>query len=166
MYTVRRGEVALDDDPLADVELTFLLGSAFQVLLAEFVRRLDAAGYSELRPAHGMIFQVLYDSNITSTELAERLGVTKQAAGQMVADLEKRGYLRREMHPEGGRRRLLVLTDKALDHLNVAGRVLHKLEAELAAKVDDANLLVLRTELSRLVRAMVGDAVPPLRPVW
>jgi DNA-binding MarR family transcriptional regulator len=158
--------VALDSDPLANVELTFLLGTAFQVLVTEFVRRLDAVGYSELRPVHGMIFQVLYDSNITSTELAERLGVTKQATGQMVAELEKRGYLRREMHPEGGRRRLLVLTDKALDHMHVAGRVLREMEAELAAKTDDGNLLLLRTELSQLVHAMVGDAVPPLRPIW
>lgn len=158
--------MALDSDPLEDVELTFLLGTAFQVLVAEFVRRLDAAGYSELRPAHGMIFQVLYDSNITSTELAERLGVTKQAAGQMVTELEKRGYLRRDTHPDGGRRRLLVLTDKAIDHMHVAGRVLRELEGELAASVGDGDLLILRSELSRLVRAMVGEAIPPLRPIW
>jgi DNA-binding MarR family transcriptional regulator len=162
----RDAEVTLDGDPLGDAELTFLLGTAFQVVLAEFVRRLNAAGYSELRPAHGMIFQILAGSGATSTELAERLGVTKQAAGQMVTELEKRGYVRREMHPEGGRRRLVVLTDKALGHLAVAGRILHDLEAELAAQVNDTNLAVLRSELSRLVHAMVGDAIPPLRPIW
>jgi DNA-binding MarR family transcriptional regulator len=159
-------QLALDRDPLRDAELTFLLGTAFQVVLAEFIRRLNDVGYKELRPVHGMIFQILVGPGATSTELAERLGVTKQAVGQMVAELEKRGYVRREMHPDGGRRRLVVLTDKAIGHMTVAGHILHDLEAELAAQVDDTNLAVLRTELSRLVRAMVGDTIPPLRPVW
>ncbi|HEY4465049.1 MAG TPA: MarR family transcriptional regulator [Streptosporangiaceae bacterium] len=162
----RKAEETLKQDPLGDQELTFLLGTAFQVVLAEFVRRLNAAGYSELRPVHGMIFQILAGPGATSTELAERLGVTKQAAGQMVAELEKRGYVRRKMHPDGGRRRLIVLTDKALGHLTVAGHILHDLEAELAVQINDTNLATLRAELSRVVHAMVGDAIPPLRPIW
>lgn len=153
-------------DPLADVELTWLLGIGFQVILAEFSRRLDAVGQGDLRPVHGMIFQIAKGKGITSTELAERLGVTKQAAGQLVADLEKRGYVRREAHPEGGRRRLVVLTEKAVEHLNVAGPILHQLEAELAAQSGDANLVGLRTELARIIRAVTGSSLPPLRPVW
>nr|WP_207387201.1 MarR family transcriptional regulator [Frankia sp. Cppng1_Ct_nod] len=92
-----------------------------QVVVAEFVGRVDAAGYADLRPVRGMVFQALRGSGATGTELADRLGVTKQAAGQMVDDLEMRGYVRRQPHPDGGRRRLIVLTDKALDHLVVAG---------------------------------------------
>ncbi|MEU7555182.1 MarR family winged helix-turn-helix transcriptional regulator [Streptomyces sp. NPDC044571] len=145
-------------------ELAFLLGLGFQLLLGEFTRRLDEAGYGDLRPVHGMAFQALKGPGATATELAERLGVTKQAAGQIVDDLEKRGYVRREPHPEGGRRKLVVLTPAADRHLAVAGRVLHALEAELGADVD---LGALRMELGRLVRALNGDApLPALRPVW
>jgi DNA-binding MarR family transcriptional regulator len=154
------------DDPLARTELTFLLGLAFQVVLGEFVRRVDAAGYADLRPVHGMLFQVLRGPGATSSEIAERLGVTKQAAGQMVDDLERRGYLRREAHPDGGRRRLVVLTDQAHAHLAVAGRVLHGLEAELAAQLGDEELAGLRVDLARLTRHLAGDTVPPLRPTW
>ncbi|MGW0899174.1 MarR family winged helix-turn-helix transcriptional regulator, partial [Streptomyces goshikiensis] len=82
----------------------------FQLMLGEFTRRVAAAGYEDLRPLHGMTFQVLGRSGATATELAEHLGVTKQAAGQIVDDLERRGYVRREPHPEGGRRKLVVLT--------------------------------------------------------
>lgn len=154
-------------DPLADGELTWLLGIAFQVILTEFSRRLDAVGQKgDLRPVHGMIFQIAKGDGVTSTELAERLGVTKQAAGQLVTDLEKRGYLRREKHPEGGRRRLIVLTEKATEHLNAAGPILHQLEAELAAQAGDANLAGLRTELAQIIRAVAGTSLPPLRPVW
>ncbi|UUY52069.1 MarR family transcriptional regulator [Streptomyces yangpuensis] len=111
-----------------------------------------------------MAFQALKGGGATATELAERLGVTKQAAGQLVDDLERRGYVRREPHPEGGRRKLVVLTGAAREHLSVAGRVLHRLEDELAGTAD---LATLRRELGHVVRALHGeDGLPPLRPVW
>jgi DNA-binding MarR family transcriptional regulator len=154
-------------DPLASTELTFLLGISFQLVLAEFTRRLDAAGHGDLRPVHGMIFQILYGDGATSSELAERLNVTKQASGQLIADLEKRGYVRREDHPQGGRRRLIVLTDKALAHLEAAGAILHQLESEIAARAGGDTLLALRAELARLIRTMTEDGdIPPLRPLW
>ena len=154
-------------DPLASTELTFLLGISFQLVLAEFTRRLDTAGHGDVRPVHGMIFQILYGDGATSSELAERLNVTKQASGQLITDLEKRGYVRREDHPHGGRRRLIVLTDKALAHLEAAGAILHQLESETAARAGGDTLPTLRTELARLIRVMTGDGdIPPLRPLW
>lgn len=153
-----------EHDPLSEAELTVLLGLAFQVVLAEFVKRVDMAGYEELRPVHGMIFQALKHEGATSTELAQHLGITKQAAGQMVDDLVRMGYVTRKTHPAGGRRRLIILTRKAQEHLVIAGRVLHMLEAELTTKSGD--LGELRTHLAKVIRAFVGDDIPPLRPVW
>jgi DNA-binding MarR family transcriptional regulator len=155
------------DDPLQRTELTFLLGMAFQLVLHDFVRRLDTAGYADLRPIHGLVFQALGAAGATGTELAERLGVTKQAASQIVDYLDSRGYVRRQPHPGGGRRRLIVLTAKGQEHLAFAGHVLQELEGQLATRVDqDAGLLTLRRELVRLIRGLAGDALPPLRPIW
>lgn len=154
------------EDPLAEAELTFLLGMAFQLVLTEFNTRLADAGYSDLRPIHGMAFQALRGSGATSSELAERLGVTKQAAGQIVDDLESRGYVRREPHPDGGRRKLVVLTGKANEHLAIAGRTLHTLERQLGRRLGDPKLAELRTDLARLIRDLAGDTPPPLRPIW
>ncbi|MEU2251507.1 MarR family transcriptional regulator [Streptomyces sp. NPDC019224] len=154
------------DDPLERTELSFLLGMAFQLVLSEFVRRLDAAGYDDLRPMHGLAFQALYGPGLTSTELAERLGVTKQAAGQLVDELEKGGYVQRRPHPAGGRRKLVVLTEQALEHLVVAGNILREVEVELQLRLRGSGLSVPRAELAALVRALAGDEIPPLRPVW
>ena len=75
--------------------------------------------------------------------------------------------MRREDHPQGGRRRLIVLTGKALAHLDAAGAILHQLESEIAARAGCDTLLALRMELARLIRAMVGDGdIPLLRPLW
>ena len=156
------------EDPLARTELTFLLGMAFQLTLAEFVRRVTDAGYQDLRPVHGMVFQVLRDQGRTSSELATHLGVTKQAAGQIVEDLERRGYLRRGPHPDGGRRRLIELTDQAVEHLAVAGRTLHQLEAELTERLQESGHTLPRAELAALIRTLNPDPhqLPPLRPLW
>ncbi|MFD8544252.1 MarR family winged helix-turn-helix transcriptional regulator [Streptomyces sp. NPDC059649] len=140
---------------------------AFQLLLGEFTRRVADAGYPDLRPVHGMAFQVLRGDGATSSELAERLGVTKQAAGQIVDDLEERGYVRRQPHPAGGRRKLVVLTEAAHQHLAVAGRILHDVEAEAARATGRQDLTVVRAELADLIRALhPNDSLPPLRPVW
>nr|WSX54573.1 MarR family transcriptional regulator [Streptomyces sp. NBC_00974] len=168
------------------MELAFLLGLGFQLLLGEFTRRLEESGHADhLRPLHGMAFQALKGPGATASELGERLGVTKQAAGQIVDDLERRGYVRREPHPEGGRRKLVVLTRAAVSHMEAAGRVLHALEAELGrggpvgpvgpagpagpagAAGSGVDLGVLRTELGRLIHALNGDRpLPALRPAW
>ncbi|TDQ05465.1 DNA-binding MarR family transcriptional regulator [Labedaea rhizosphaerae] len=148
---------------LDDLELVFLLGHGYNALLGEFVRRLDAAGYGDLRPAHGFVFQALWGPGKTASELAEHLGVTKQAAGQLVDELERRGYVKRVAHPAGGRRRLVVLTEAAERHLRVAGETLHQLERELAEAIP---LGELREGLVTLVRTLSGDHLPPLRPIW
>ncbi|MFF5448541.1 MarR family winged helix-turn-helix transcriptional regulator [Streptomyces sp. NPDC012888] len=154
-------------DPLARAELTYLLGMSFQLVLSEFVSRLEAAGYDDLRPVHGLVFQALHGSGATSSELAEVLGVTKQAAGQIVDDLAGRGYVERRPHPAGGRRKLVVLTDKAMRHLAVAGRILFELESELEQRLGAQDRRIPRTELAALIRAMTdGDDLPPLRPLW
>lgn len=152
----------MTEDPLARTELTFLLGLAFQVVLGEFTARLDAEG---LRPIHGLAFQFLQHGGRTSTELAEALGVTKQAAGHLVDDLERKGYVERAPHPAGGRRRLVVLTGRARDHLVVAGHTMRALEAELAERTG-GDLDRLRVDLTRVIRALAGQNPPPLRPIW
>lgn len=153
-------------DPLEHTELTFLLGMSFQLMLGEFVRRTDAEGYTDLRPIHGLAFQSLHGAGATSSELAERLGITKQAAGQIVSYLEEHGYVRRVEHPEGGRRRLVVLTDKAQRHLSVAGATLHALEEEVSAAIGAEETARLRHNLVALIRARDENGPPPLRPVW
>lgn len=152
----------MSEDPLARTELTFLLGMAFQLVLGEFVARLGA---SDLRPIHGMAFQALRHGGRTSTELADVLGVTKQAAGQIVDELERKGYLARVPHPSGGRRKLVELTGRARDHLMVAGHTMRALEAELAERAG-GDLDPLKHDLTRVIRALAGDNPPPLRPIW
>ena len=147
-------------------DLTFLLGMAFQLASRERADRLAAAGRDELRPVHALAFGVLRGTGATSSELADRLGITKQAAGQMVDDLEQRGYVQRHPHPAGGRRKLVLLTSGALDHLAVAERVSREVDADLAKRLGQRSADELRALLVDLARELAGEELPPLRPTW
>ena len=148
------------------MELTFLLGLGFQLLLTEFIARVERLGYGDLRPMHGYVFQAIQHGGATGTELAGRLGITKQAAGQLIDELAGKGYVRREPHPEGGRRRLVVLTERGRAHLVAAGRVMRELEAEVAQRLGEERVAELRRTLTALVNERSGGDPPPLRPFW
>lgn len=152
---------ALDD------ELAFLLGMAFQLLISEFQRRLGEVGYGDLRPVHGFVFQALTPHGATATEVSQRLGITKQATGQLLDQLERLGYVRREPHPLRGRRRLVVLTERGRNHMATAGAVLRQLESEWAAHIGAERMAHLRRALADLISANTPEGTPPpFRPVW
>ena len=158
----------MDEDPLTHYELVYLLGLSWQHLLTTFVDRLDSAGYDDLRPVHGFALQVIaHTPDVTSSQVGDVLGVTKQAAGQLVDHLVGAGYVERADHPLGGRRRRILLTARGLRHLRDAGRTLAEVEAEVGAPVGPERMAALRADLIAMIRTGVPvPVVPALRPVW
>ena len=68
--------------------------------------------------------------------LAERLGVTQQAASKAVADLERRGYVERASGAADGRVRHVSLTERGLrGDRGRAAATAPRCEAELAHKL-------------------------------
>lgn len=72
---------------------------------------LQQRGFDDVRPVHGFAFARITGGQTTTSDLATHLGVSKQAAAQLVEHLVQRGYLRREANPADGRARFLVLTE-------------------------------------------------------
>ena len=73
------------------------------------------SGFDDVRPVHGFAFARLSESPATTAQLAEHLGITKQAASELVQHLVDRGYLTRVVDPTDRRGRLLVLTERGHD---------------------------------------------------
>jgi DNA-binding MarR family transcriptional regulator len=67
--------------------------------------------------------------------LADRLGVTQQAASKAVADLERRGYVERVTGTEDGRVRHVSLTGRGRAAIESGRRHRAALQDELAAKL-------------------------------
>ncbi len=68
-------------------------------------------GFTDVRPAHGFAFVRIAAGDATTVEVAEHLGVTKQAASQLVEQLVERGYVERLPDPSDRRARQLRLTE-------------------------------------------------------
>ena len=68
-------------------------------------------GFPDVRPAHGFAFvRISGPEGATVAELSVHLGVTKQAASQLTAQLVEWGYVVREPNPRDRRSQVLRLT--------------------------------------------------------
>jgi DNA-binding MarR family transcriptional regulator len=136
---------------------------ASRALFDELHRRLALAGHEGLRPAHGFLFQALRPTGAGASEIAERLGVTKQAARLIVDELAGLGYVERTEDPDDARRRPVRLTSRGQDALRCSEEAFNDLRAELATELGTETV----TEGMRLLATIETRYGPvPLRPVW
>ena len=84
-------------------EFPLLLAGAFRGIVDTLHVELAARGHPDARPLHGFALQALGSGGGTISELARRLGVTKQAAAKTAAALERVGYVRRMADPSDAR---------------------------------------------------------------
>ena len=107
-------------------------------------------GYPELRDAHGCVFRFIEADGLRLTDLAERSGFTKQAVGEVVADLERLGYVERV--PDAGDRRakIIRLTERGRDSRELALQVFDELESEWSAELGEENVAGTRATLESL----------------
>ncbi|WP_086672901.1 MarR family winged helix-turn-helix transcriptional regulator [Amycolatopsis pretoriensis] len=113
----------------------------------EVQRRLADRGLGDLRFNDGVVIQHVLAAPLSITALAERMGVTQQAASKAVKDLENRGLLQRITDPADARTKLLHLTEHARQAVEVTRDLRRDLETELetefgAGRVEDARALL------------------------
>jgi DNA-binding MarR family transcriptional regulator len=152
---------ASNDTPGWLLGVRLLLAS--RALFDELHRRLAVAGHDGLRPAHGFVFQALGPTGATASEIAERLGVTKQAARLIVDELAGLGYVERTEDRDDARRRPVRLTPRGEDALRCSEDAFDDLRAELAAELG-AETLTEGMRLLAMIETRYGPV--PLRPVW
>jgi len=117
-------------------------------------------GFNDVRPVHGFAFARISGARATTSDLAAHLGVTKQAAAQLVDHLVDRGYLRREADSSDGRARLLVLTDRGRACTVAADQAARDVMQHWRDQLPDGQFEQLQEALQRI--ALPGR----LRPAW
>jgi DNA-binding MarR family transcriptional regulator len=117
-------------------------------------------GFHDVRPAHGFAFVRISHGDATVLDVAEHLGVTKQAASQLVEQLVQRGYVTRVADPSDARRRLLALTAR--------GRACTRAAEASAAEAVTAWQGELGVDGTRRLARLLARVSPdgPLRPIW
>lgn len=140
--------------------LPYLMLRASSKLVDGIQQRMALRGFGDVRPAHGFAFTLVSGRGTTAGQLAEHLGVTKQAAAQMVHELEAKGYVERAAHPDDARVKVIVLTARGRACTRAAER---SAAEELRPWLDGLG----PRATSSLVRALAAYADPgPVRPTW
>ncbi|KAB1150487.1 MarR family transcriptional regulator [Streptomyces luteolifulvus] len=140
------------------------LSAALLAVAGELTQRINegvvARGFEGLRPAHGFAFARLAPDGATVTDLAAHLGVTKQAASQLVDEIVRKGYAERRPHPQDARARLVVLTERGWACTRAAEEAAADAVRAWVALLGEREVRALRDQLVRI--APYG----PLKPAW
>jgi DNA-binding MarR family transcriptional regulator len=135
------------------VPIARLLAAAARLAIEELNAELARSGFGDVRPAHGYALNAVGDGTTTS-QLARRLGMTKQGAAKLVETLVREGYLDRAEHEADARASRLTLTPRGRALLRAA----EEIQAGIEARWDAPGL---RDGLERIA----GEDAP-LRPIW
>ena len=114
-------------------------------------------GAPAVRPAHTKLFPHVTREGVRLTELARRVGVTKQAVQPLVAELAAWGFVEVVPDPTDGRARLVRWTDAGLRGILDGLAVLAALDAALEGRVGAARWAALREALAEVVDALDAD---------
>lgn len=110
-------------------------------------------GYGDLRPMHLLVIERLFLSETRATELAEMIGLTKQATGQILDRMDELGYVQRVPDPSDGRAKVLQLTERGLRAAQTLRSIADQNEAKLLAALGQTRYRQLRAALVSLITA-------------
>ncbi|MGH2961681.1 MAG: MarR family winged helix-turn-helix transcriptional regulator [Solirubrobacterales bacterium] len=153
-----RSDIDTDRRDPEKIPLPPLFEDAKRLGFAELHRRLEAEGHPKLRHAHGCVFRYIDDEGSRLTDLAAQSGLTKQAVGEFVDDLERLEYVERIPDPLDGRAKLIRLTSRGAEGTRSALRIFDEIEREWAERFGADRVAILREVLEEIVAAESAGA--------
>lgn len=115
-----------------------------------------AAGLDGIRPAQSFALIPLASGGLHASDLAERLGVSRQAIAQAITSLERHRYVTRAPDPVDARARIIELTARGQQALRVMRSSAVELEKRWQQILGQRRLAELRNILQTLLSAEFG----------
>lgn len=138
-------------DPLLPV-----LHQAFRLADRAIAEEVSKEGF-DVRPSHSVVLSNIdIATGVRATALAERASVTKQAIGEAISDLERKGFVRRVPDPTDGRAKLIQLTPSGRAVIEAAFEAIDRFEKELASRAGVSNMATTLRTLNILIE-IVSD---------
>lgn len=110
------------------------IGRLFRLAYRAFERlalnNLRKMGFESLRMTHLQILPYVPAEGIRTSEIATLANINKQAVGQLAAELEAAGYVKRVRDPKDGRAKLVAFTEKGLELLAAYPHVISGAEGQ------------------------------------
>ncbi len=130
----------------AEVQVPLLMGRLF----AQVAETFAAEDWGGLRQSHFRVVSGVPKEGVSVTELARRLGMTKQGCGQFVTHLAGTGHLSVERAPQDRRVRVVRRTPRGEDLIRAVTDRILRIEADWAAQVGERRYRTFRSVLEEL----------------
>ena len=114
------------------------------------LRQLHERGYTDLQAAHLNVFQYPGPDGASPSELAARLGISKQALNYLLGELERLGYLERQPNPDNLRSKRVAVTARGTSAIAVIRDAVGEVEAAWAERLGPKRFAELRGLLLEL----------------
>ena len=149
-------ELPTFDDPAAlrawrDQTLYRLLMRASRAEATATLAAIQEQGYSDVSLADTALLSNLDTNGCTVTALARRAGVTRQAASQQVAALERSGYVRRHGSDADARAVIVIQTSRGRALLKHALIIVRGLEQGYASIIGADQYATVKAILTQLL---------------
>ena len=155
----RREEVGGAGDGRAELTIPALLRAAGRTYAVATQGALAEAGFDDMPRDGSYVVSGIARTGAPLGEIITALGVSKQAAGQLVDTLVIRGYLDRAVDPEDRRRLTVSLTARGQAAARAIRSAVDQVDAGVAARVGAEFVLHTRATLAALME--VGEEAGP-----
>ena len=124
--------------PIRRSNLGFLLAKASQRWNEQLAERFNALGYPEVRPSFGSVLVPLFEQDgLRIVEIAHRSGISKQTLTTLLRQVENAGLIYRSEDPEDKRAARIRLSAKGHAFAQIARGVVHEMEQQAIALLED-----------------------------
>jgi DNA-binding MarR family transcriptional regulator len=101
------------------------------------------------------VFRFIHEGGSRLTELAASSGLSKQAVGEVVDDLERLGYVERDADPEDRRAKVIRLTKRGAEAQSAAIGIFNDMERNWAERYGEKRVEAMRSLLEEIQRERV-----------
>ena len=136
--------------PVSPTNLAILLREPYRLGNERLARRFAERGHPEVRAPHGNVLEFLDAEATRVTELARRAQITKQSMAELVAHLERQGYVERVPDPADRRAKLVRATARGRELYAIARAFVDEVEQEWTERLGAAKVRRLRELLEEL----------------
>ena len=124
-----------------------LLRLPWEAVQQRMLERLHESGFGDVEPAHLNVFQYPGPQGARPTDLATRLGISKQALNYLLRELERLNYLERRPDPDDLRSKRITLTTRGTAAIHVIRATVAEVETAWAQQLGPERFSQLRTLL-------------------
>ena len=141
---------AAEAQPFGPPLIGALLRVPWEAVRRHMLERLQESGFDDLDAAHLNVFQYPGPQGARPSELAARLGISKQALNYLLGELERLGYLERRADPDDLRSKRVALTARGNSAIAVIREAVGEVESAWAEQLGAERFAQLRGLLVEL----------------